>query len=139
MEVEINTLTRRGAAIMHRARRVSADRVQFGRGTDKEVPLTDIRIGLDAMALQLQDGRPVVQKLGATPLRVNGRPVETAPIAPGDKIDLGPYRLEVTEPPEGCDAAMSIELVQPLGDALDRLRRHAHIGLQASGLSKRAA
>ena len=138
MDVEITTLTRRGAAIMHRARRITADRVQFGRGTDNEVPLTDIRIGLEAMALTQQDGRLSVEKLGASPLRVNGRPVETATVTTGDKIDLGPYHIELTEAPEGCDAAMSIELVQPLGDALQRLQRQAHIGLQTSGLSKRS-
>src|SRR6516165_1135483 len=117
MQVEITSLTRRGAAIMHRARQITADRVQFGRGTGNDVPLTDIRIGLEAMVLTLSDGRLTVQKLGATPLRVNGQPVESATVAPGDKVDLGPYHIEVTEPPQGCDAAMSVELVQPLGDA----------------------
>jgi predicted CXXCH cytochrome family protein len=139
MDVEITTLTRRGAALMHRANRVSGDRVQFGRGTGNNVPLTDIRIGLEAMALLMRDGRLVVEKLGATPMRVNGHAVETTTVGPGDKIDLGPYHIEVTDPPAGLDAAMSVELVQPLGDAFDRLRRQAHIGLQATGLSKRSA
>lgn len=139
MNLEITTLTRRGAAIMHRSRQISADRIEFGRGTGNDVALTDIRIGLAAMALSQLDGRLVVQKLGETPLRVNGQPVETSPVSPGDKIDLGPYHLEVTEPPAGCDAAMTVELAQPLGDALDRLRRQAHIGLQATRLSKRAS
>src|SRR3954449_2031424 len=100
MDVEITTLTRRGAALMHRANRVSGDRVQFGRGTGNNVPLTDIRIGLAAMALLQRDGRLVVEKLGATPLRVNGQPAETANVAPGDKIDLGPYHIELAVPPE---------------------------------------
>jgi len=139
MEVEITTLTRRGTAIMRRANRVSADRIEFGRGTGNEVPLTDIRIGLDAMALTRSDGRLTVQKLGATPLRVNGQPVDTAAVAPGDKIELGPYHLEFRAPPEGSDAALSIELSQPLGDAFDRLRHQSRIGLQATGLSKRTS
>lgn len=139
MDVEITTLTRRGAAIMRRAQRINSDRIQFGRSTANDVPLSDIRMGLDAMAVSRSDNRLTIQKLGATPLRLNGQPVETAAIAPGDKIDLGPYHIEVLEPPEGCDAALTVELVQPLGDALDRLRHQARIGLQASGLNKRVS
>jgi len=139
MNVDITTLNRRGNALMHRSRRISVERVEFGRGTGNEVPLTDIRIGLAAMSLFQEGDRLVVQKLGATPLRLNGQAVETAAVSPGDKIDLGPYRIEVMAAPEGCDAAISVELVQPLGDALERLLRQAHIGLQATRLSRRSA
>lgn len=137
MEVDVTLLTRRGAAVMRRSHRVSAERVTLGRGTNNEVSLADIRVELTAAALSLVDGDLTIESLGPTPLRVNGRSVSTAPVKPGDEIVIGPYRIELTEPPEGCNAALSVELVQPIGNALNTLTASARLNLASAAFSKR--
>ena len=138
MEVEVTVLTRRGSAMMRRSRRIDARRVRFGRGTGNEVPLPDIRVDLTAAALFPFGGRFSIRALGPSPLRINGRSATSGSVGPGDEILIGPYRIELTEPPPGCDAALSVELVQPLGDALARVTSQAQIGLDRAAVSKRA-
>ena len=136
MEVDVAFLSRRGTAIMRRSQRASAERVRIGRGTDNEVPLNDIHVGLRAAALSLRDGVLIIDRLDNSPLEVNGDAVDTAPLEPGDEIRLGPYRIEILAPPEGCDGAIQIELVQPAAGAPERLAG-ARIGLGHAGPSKR--
>jgi hypothetical protein len=137
MEVDVTVLTRRGAAVMRRTQRVSAPRIGLGRGTDNEVPLADIRVGLHIAALVPRADGIAIEKLGASPLSVNGEVVEIAALKPGDEVLLGPYRIEILAPPEGCDGALQIELVQPMGAALARLTGGARIGLAGTSASKR--
>jgi hypothetical protein len=59
-----------------------------------------------------------IQALGPSSLRVNGRGTRSASVGVGDEILIGPYWIQLTEPPPGRDAALLIELVQPLGDSL---------------------
>jgi predicted CXXCH cytochrome family protein len=136
MEVEVTFLSRRGTAIMRRSQRASAERVHIGRGTDNEVRLTDIHLGLRAAALLLRDGGLVIERLDNSPLEVNGSRAEGASLAPGDEIRLGPYRIEILAAPEGCDGAIQIELVQPIGATPAHLAG-ARIKLEGAGAGKR--
>ncbi len=138
MEAEVTFLTRRGTAIMRRPLQVNAERIRFGRGTDNEVPLPDIRVELSAAALSRRADGLVIEKLGNSPMRVNGNTMETSIVRPGDEIVIGPYRIEIVEPTEGCEAAATVELVQPMGDALGRLVAESRIGLPMAAVSKRA-
>src|SRR5580658_713435 len=108
MEVEVNFLSRRGTAVMRRSQRASGERVRIGRGTDNEVPLNDIHVGLRAAALTIHDGVLTIDRLDNTPFEVNGDAVDTAPLRPGDEIRLGPYLIEILDAPEGCDGAIQI-------------------------------
>jgi cytochrome c3-like protein len=137
MEVEVTVLTRRGAAVMRRSQRASAPRVRLGRGTDNEVPLADIRVGLHAAVLSPRAGGMTIEKVGTSSLTVNGAVVDNASVGAGDEILLGPYRIEVLPPPEGCDGAIQIELMQPMGAALERVTSTARIGLEETGARKR--
>jgi hypothetical protein len=139
MRVEITRLTRRGAAIMRRAATVTADGIRFGRGTGNEVPLTDLRVALSAALLtQRVDGLFIIA-LGEVQLRVNGASTAAALVGPGDQILIGPYKIVLAAPPEGFDAALTVELVQPLGEALQRLTAQTRIRLEDTGLNKRRA
>jgi predicted CXXCH cytochrome family protein len=122
---------------MRRSQRASAPRVGIGRGTDNEVPLADIRLGLHVAALVSRESGVAIEKLGTTPMMVNGASVESAPLNPGDEVMLGPYRIEVLAAPAGCDGAIQIELVQPMGVALERLTSTARIGLDRTTANKR--
>ncbi|MGH7108871.1 MAG: cytochrome c3 family protein [Stellaceae bacterium] len=137
MQAEITVLTRRGAAIMQHAHRVEGDAIRFGRGTDNEVSLPDIRVGLSAAALYQRTDGLFIEQIGDTPLRMNGAAVRSAQIRPGDAIAIGPYRIAIGAPPEGVDAAVSVELAQPIGDALQRLTAHSRTRLEQTHGSKR--
>lgn len=139
MEVEVTQLTRRGAAVIRRPHRVSADRIRFGRGPGNEVPLPDIRVELAAAALYLRDGRLYVERLGSAPMRVNRNIADLVEVHPGDQFRVGPYQVQITEPPAGLDAAVTIELVQPMGDSLARLTSGIKVGLAETAFSRRAA
>lgn len=137
MQAEVTILTRRGAAIMRRAHRVDSEPIRFGRGTDNEVPLPDIRVGLTAAALYQRANGLFIEQLGDAPLRVNGQVASSAQLRAGDEVMIGPYRIVVGEPPEGCDAAFSVELVQPIGDALQRIVGGSQLRLEQTHLNKR--
>lgn len=139
MQAEITILTRRGAAVMRRTHTVTAPSIRFGRGTDNEVPLADLRVELAAAALSAHRDGLFIEKLGEASLRLNARSTTKARVGPGDTVQIGPYEVVFSEPPEGCDTAFSIELVQPMGDALQRLTQAARIGLERTHLSKRRA
>jgi predicted CXXCH cytochrome family protein len=122
---------------MRRSQHVSAPRIGLGRGTDNEVPLADIRLGLHIAALVTRDNGIAIEKLGTIPMTVNGQSVDSAALKVGDEILLGPYRIEVTAPPAGADGAIQIELVTPMGQALERLNAGARIGLDRTSANKR--
>jgi predicted CXXCH cytochrome family protein len=137
MQVEVTFLTHRGAAVMRRSGTVTADSIRLGRGTASEVALADIRVELQAAVLYQRDGGFFIERVGARSLRVRGQDTSEAQIRIGDEILLGPYRIVLTEPPAGYDAALSVELVQPMGDAYQRLLAESRIGLANTALDKR--
>ena len=139
MQAEVTFLTRRGAAVMRRSHIVTGESIRFGRGTDNEVPLPDIRVELTAAALRERPEGLFIERLGNSPLRVNGETTGAALVGPGDEILIGPYKIVLSNPPDGLDAALSVELVQGVGDSLQRLMAESRIGLDQTGLSKRRA
>ena len=137
MKTEVTFLVKRGAAVMRKSHIDTSEQIRFGRGTGNEVPLPDLRVALSEAALSRRGERLVIERLGDAPLRVNGESIDAAPVGPGDEILIGPYKIVLTPPPEGFDAALSVELVQPMGDALGRLMADSRIGLERTHLSKR--
>lgn len=130
MQIEVTFLTRRGPdAVMRRSQTVTADSIRFGRGTDNEVQLSDIRLGLHAAVLTRRHEGLFVERADEEPLRVNGVSSANATLRLDDKINIGPYEIVIVDPPAGFDVALTIELVQPLGDALERLMAQSRIGL----------
>lgn len=139
MQAEVTFLTRRGAAVMRRSRTATGQNIRFGRGTDNEVPLADIRVELAAATLSQRGDGLFIERLGDALLRVNGASTGAGRVGPGDEILIGPYKVVLSAPPEGLDAALSVELVQPLGDALQRLTTGSRIRLDQTHLSRRRA
>lgn len=139
MRAEVTRLTRRGAAIMRKAEIVTADSIRFGRGSGNEVPLADLRVGLLAASLTQRPEGLFIVSLGDAPLRVNGRSATAALVQSGDELLIGPYKIALAAPAQGFDAALTVELVQPLGDALQKLRAQNRLSLEDTGLSKRRA
>jgi len=139
MRAEVIFLIRRGVAVMRKSQTVTAQTIRFGRGTDNEVPLPDIRVELAAAALSQRAEGLFIEQLGDAPLRVNSGSTRVARVGPGDEILIGPYKVVLSEPSEGLDAVLSVELVQPQGDALQRLMTISRLRLDQTHLSKRRA
>jgi hypothetical protein len=139
MQAEVTFLTRRGAAVMRKSHTVTADTIRFGRGTDNEVALPDIRVELTAAVLRRRPDGLFIERLGDSPLRVNGATTGAALVGPGDEILIGPYKVILSNPPEGLDTALSVELAQPMGDALQRVTTGSRLRLDQTRLSKRRA
>jgi predicted CXXCH cytochrome family protein len=140
MQVEVTFLTRRGPdAVTRKSQTVTGESVRFGRGTDNEVQLRDTRVGLAAAALHQRDGGLFIEQRGDVPLRVNDATAPAATVGPGDEIIVGPYKIVIGKPPDGVDAALTVELVQPTGDALQRLVAQSRIGLDKAGIGRRRA
>src|ERR1051325_9150184 len=110
MDVQVTVLSQRGSALMRRSWHVNARRVRFGRGTGNEVPLPDIRVDLTAAAMfPLADGI-TLQALGPSPVWINGTSAQATTVKPGDEVRIGPYQISLDPPPQGCDAALTIQL-----------------------------
>lgn len=122
---------------MRRSWNISSRRIRFGRGTGNEVPLSDIRVDLTAAALFPLGGGITIEAVGPSPVRVNGNSAKAAAVHPGDEVLIGPYQIRLDPPPPGFDASLTIELVQPLGDSLNRLNSSSRIGLDRAAISKR--
>src|SRR5712692_2107843 len=141
MEFQVTFLETRGSAVMRRSRRIDIQRLRsglrFGRGTENEGQLADIRVDLVAATLFPRSDKFSIQATGPSALRVNGRNTRSALVAIGDEILIGPYRIKLAEPPAGCAVELIIELVQPLGDALGRLMAQARP--DGGGFGRRAA
>jgi hypothetical protein len=118
---------------------VTADALHFGRGTDNEVLLQDVRVGLSEAVLQPREGVLYLEQLGTSPVRLNGEQVASAPVKSGDEIQIGPFKITIVEPPPETDVAVTVELVDPLGDDFVRLQAQSRIGLDRTWLSRRNA
>jgi ABC transport system ATP-binding/permease protein len=70
------------------------DTFVIGRSTAADVQLPDPQVALRHARLQRVEGGLRVVDLGSgRPTLVNGNPVSSAPLAPGDELRVGPYRL----------------------------------------------
>jgi predicted CXXCH cytochrome family protein len=140
LRVQVVILTRRAnGSVAKRVTEVEGEVIRFGRGTSNEVLLADVRVSLAEAELRLVDGHLSINRLGTGTTRVNGVDLTASAVRVGDKIQVGPYEIVIVEPPEGFDVALNVELVQPLGDDLDRLNRLSTIGLAQTHLSKRGS
>ena len=123
--------------VSRRQEEITAEALHFGRGAENEVYLPDPRVPLHFAQLRHGPKGLVIQAMGTADLRVNGVVLRTASVSPGDKVGLGPYEIEIEETPEGADAALTVRLVEPLGDDLEQLLARSQTGLAATRLSKR--
>lgn len=124
-------------AVSRREEELTAETLRFGRGAENEVYLPDPRVPLQFAQLRHGAEGLIIQAMGTTDLRVNGVVLRTASVSPGDKIGLGPYEIEIEEPREGADTAITVRLVEPLGDDLQQLLARSRISLPSTILSKR--
>jgi predicted CXXCH cytochrome family protein len=139
MQAQIIFLTRRARGVSLKSTKIEADALRIGRSAASEILLPDVRVGLAEAEIRRRDGVLRIEQVGDDPMRVNGAPVGAAALKIGDEISIGPYKLVVVEPTDGSEAAITVELVSPLGDDFARVQAQTRIGLARTRLSKRGA
>jgi len=113
--VLVTTITRtpRGVA-MRTSQSLEVELLRVGRGAECELQLPDPRVPLAARTFTVSGKalRALDDRGGLTEALASGE--HAAVVGPGACLRVGPYRLEVVDPPEGYDLAIERELVQPL-------------------------
>ncbi len=138
MELRLAFLTRRAkGGVSTKEDAISAEVVRIGRGTENEVYLPDPRVPLRIASLRQTPNGLFCESVGDADLRLNGNVVRNAQVSVGDVIGVGPYEIVVVDPPEDKDAAITVELVQPVGDDVKELLARSRTTLSAGGMNKR--
>ena len=133
MDIQISyvSVNRRGQP-QRDQRRIEGPSINLGRGSQCQIHLPDPRIALQHAHISVsEDGATLDAEPGR--IQVNGRPVERARLVVGDRIEAGPYVLEVEAPPAGVSLALTATLAVPLTTFGDGHR----VSLQPPRLSKR--
>lgn len=93
--------------------RVAGPLINVGRGSQCQIHLPDPRVALQHAQISVSDSGATIE---AEPGRIsmNGRGVGGAKLAIGDRIEAGPYLLEVESPPPGIPLALTVTLAVPL-------------------------
>lgn len=139
MRCLVRFLTRRASGgIGYRDVPVDATSLRLGRGTDNEVFLPDIRVSYRQARIHIRAGAVVIEGEGVNTVRVNGASMRQASIGVEDDVDVGPYRIKLLPATPEAELAISVELVVPLGDDVERMRQASGIGLLGTLPSKRA-
>ena len=94
-------------------RRIRGDVLRVGRALECELQLPDPRVARDhALITFSAQGALIAARDG--PLKINGKPATQAVLSIGDRIDIGPYRLEVEAAPAGLLLALAVTLESAL-------------------------
>ena len=140
MQVSITTLNRRRNGSIGRKEDVKACEVlRIGRGAENEIFLSDFRVPLHLAELHEGADGLFIEANGTNDLRLNGAIVRKAHLNAGDVVGIGPYELIVTEPEDGIDIAVTIELVHPISDDVESLLARSTLTTNNIGLTKRAS
>lgn len=137
MRCLIRHLSRRAKGITQKDSSVVGDSIRIGRSTENELYLADFRVALHHAVLHSRPGGFYLEANADARVSVNGAAVTVARVAPGDRIWLGPYDLQLVDAPPGYDIALTVELVRPLSDDLAKLKARTVKSLAATGISKR--
>ena len=117
MEIQVTyiSINQRGQA-QRDQRKITGSVLSVGRGTQCQVHLPDPRVALLQARITVTDEGAVIE---ADPgrIQVNGNPTQSLKLAVNDRIEVGPYLLQVEAPPEGLPFALSVTLVNPLAEA----------------------
>jgi hypothetical protein len=119
------TVNPRGQA-MREQRRVSGAVLRLGRGTQCEIHLPDSRVALiHARLTTTETGTSIEVESGQ--ILVNGRDTVRVNLAVGDRVEIGPYLIEVESPPANLHLALSVRLASPFGKSEQGVRQRLRI------------
>ena len=134
MKILVTTKVGRGQV----RKTVSGDWLRVGRNTSCEIHLPDPRVPLEQGMIVYRDGLVYMEGEAGSQV-ITRRSVRSERMHYGEQIAVGPYRIEMTPPPPGFDAALRVELVHPLEAAPALAARASELTLGSLGLTKRWA
>src|SRR3954471_23766284 len=119
-------------------RTVTGQWLRVGRNTSCEVHLADPRVPLEQGMIVYRDGLVYMEGEAGSQVATR-RSVRSHRMHYGEPLEIGPYRVEMTPPPPGYDAALKVELVHPLEATPALVARASELTLGSLGLTKRWA
>jgi len=128
VDVLVRYLTKkRDGAVAARDELVICENVRFGRSTDNEVELPAPGVLLHEGVLHKREGGMFFESEGQVQanITIDGQPSNSGPVQIGSTIGVGPYDVVILPPEGDAEIAMTVELVRPVGDSLDALRRNS--------------
>lgn len=127
------SINQRGQA-QREQRRVAGALLILGRGTQCQIHLPDPRVALNHARITVTEAGAAIE---AEPARVvvNGREVGGARLSVGDRIEIGPYIVQVEAPPAGLPLALAVQLSGSLTSKGSEFFRR--VRLRAPQISKR--
>ncbi|MEK9968997.1 MAG: FHA domain-containing protein [Ferrovibrio sp.] len=129
--------TRRGEhALLRREKVVKTEILRIGRGADCELYLPDPRLLLLHATIHRRPDGFWIEAAGEALIGIGNAQLQTAALKPGTDIRVGPYSVSV-EAVDGGNVSLTVELIDRLGDGLERLRASAAGGLPRLLLSRR--
>ena len=135
MRCLIRRITRKTAASGHSEQTVEADVLSIGRGTDRDIFLSDLHAALQhALIRPAGEDRFAVQARTPSGVQINGRTVQAGVVKAGDVLAIGHSRLRLVRPPRGYTLAIEVE------EARSEPGRRPGVGpttLREAGLGKR--
>src|SRR3954464_7585591 len=117
---------------------VSGEWLRIGRNTSCEIHLPDPRVPLEQGMIVYRDGLVYMEGEAGSQV-ITRRSVRSERMHYGEPLEVGPYRIEMTPPPPGYDAALKVELVHPLEAMPALAARSSELTLGSLGLTKRWA
>jgi predicted CXXCH cytochrome family protein len=114
MDIQVTYISVNRRGLQQRdQQRVAGPSINIGRGTQCQIHLPDPRIALQHAHITVSESDATLEAETGR-IQVNGRAVDGAKLAVGDRIEAGPYLLEIEAPPAGVPLALTVTLVVPL-------------------------
>ncbi len=114
------------------------EKITIGRGNDCNMHLPDPRVLLHHAEVDIRNGIPYVSANADADIRLNDNLTHIGRLEIGDKVRIGPYEIESIPNLEGFDVCLGVELVDALGDDLEKLVAQSRIKIDRIGLTVRA-
>ncbi|MDP2804781.1 MAG: FHA domain-containing protein [Gallionellaceae bacterium] len=120
---------------------VSSDVLDIGRGAACKIHLPDHQVYLHHATIKRgDDGNVYLVCNSGVEVRINGTMMHTSLLSEGTHIELGPYEIIVLPATQGCDLAISVEMLEQ--HQMDRARiselhKRSPLTIAALGFSKR--
>jgi hypothetical protein len=94
-------------AVQQEQRRLSGTAFTLGRSAKCQIQLPDGAVALEHAVIALLSGGATLAASGGV-VQVNGQPAQSAPLKPGDRVRIGPFRLQVQAPAPGIDLELVV-------------------------------
>lgn len=133
----VQITTRRSGATARKEQSREVSTLSVGRGTDNELVLNELTIGLHHASFEKRSDGVHVRRQESADLLVNGQLTESERLEPGDVVKIGHYELRVVAPEQGEDLALEVEQVVRPGDEREELRQRTRMGVERGFFSRR--